>query len=158
MIDYAALQCYQTLLETTQLQTGYQSLIALLKTLHNILQSSQPELEWNQQLVENRMDFAYMQARPKQLKAKGLKLQIVFVHERFQFEVWLSGYNRKIQQNYTSSLRQLPLGYELTKDPLRIDYIVKTTLPQSLVYEPITTLQATLETTIAKMYRFGLSL
>jgi hypothetical protein len=46
------------------------------------------------------MDMTYFAFFPASLKQRKLKVGIVFLHEAFRFEVWLFGYNKKIQKKY----------------------------------------------------------
>lgn len=46
------------------------------------------------------MDMTYFSFFPKTLKRRKLKIAIVFLHDAFRFEVWLAGYNKKVQTKY----------------------------------------------------------
>jgi hypothetical protein len=46
------------------------------------------------------MDMTYFSFTPKSLKNRKLKIAIVFVHNKFRFEVWLGGYNKQVQKKY----------------------------------------------------------
>jgi hypothetical protein len=46
------------------------------------------------------MDMTYFSFSPKSLKQRKLKIAIVFLHDAFRFEVWLAGYNKKVQAKY----------------------------------------------------------
>ncbi len=46
------------------------------------------------------MDMTYFPLFPEKLKARGLKIAIVLIHEDIRFEAWLSGTNKAIQAEY----------------------------------------------------------
>lgn len=48
------------------------------------------------------MDMSYFSVSTKRLKDKGLKIAIVYLHEKGHFEVWLSARNREISKQYES--------------------------------------------------------
>jgi len=66
------------------------------------------------------------------LKAKGIKIQVVFIHKVFRFEVWVSGYNRKIQCAYYEKLKTQTIPYVLNNNPNQVDYIIKNPLNENL--------------------------
>ncbi len=78
------------------------------------------------------MDFAYFQLVSSELKEKGLKVQIVFVHKEYQFEGWVSGFNRKIQCNYYNYLKDKNIEYIINNNPDRVDYIMKSPLAKDI--------------------------
>lgn len=48
--------------------------------------------------------MSYFSLNTKSLKDKGLKIAIVYLHEKGDFEVWLSARNRDIAKSYASIL------------------------------------------------------
>lgn len=119
------LEKYKTLLQNTELQLCYQEFIKLFRFLRIELEKEMPDYSFSGNIVENNMDFAYFQITSEELKQKGIKIQIVFVYKDFNFEVWASGYNRKIQCDYYEKLRNKSLKYILNHNPNRVDYILK---------------------------------
>jgi hypothetical protein len=51
------------------------------------------------------MDMTYFSFTPKILQERKLKIAIVFVYDKFRFEVWLAGYNKSIQERYWELFR-----------------------------------------------------
>ena len=129
--DTDKLNVYKELLATTELQQGYQEFIKLFRYLRRELEKELDGFSFSNNIVENRRDFAYFQLFSDELKAKGLKAQIIFVHKEFQFEVWISGYNRKIQRDYYNYLKNQNIKYIVNGDPDRVDYIIKSPLPKN---------------------------
>ena len=130
--DTHKLNVYKELLSTTELQTSYQEFINLFRYLRIELEKELDDFSFSNNIVENRMDFAYFQLFSDELKAKGLKAQIIFVHKEFQFEVWISGYNRKIQRDYYNYFKNQNIKYIINGDPDRVDYIIKSPLPKDI--------------------------
>lgn len=52
------------------------------------------------------MDMTYFSFFPESLKRRKLKTGIVFIHEKFRFEVWLFGYNKQVQSKYWKLFRE----------------------------------------------------
>ena len=52
------------------------------------------------------MDMTYFSFTPKSLKDLSLKIGIVFIHDSFRFEIWLGGYNKKIQSKYWNLIKE----------------------------------------------------
>ncbi len=108
--------------------------IELLHSLHDAinikyisaeLEKELPEYTFMGRVVENQMDFSYFQATRETLKESGLKVQVVFIHSTCKFEVWISGYNRKIQSRYYKMLCNSECLFEVCSDPERNDFILK---------------------------------
>jgi len=55
-------------------------------------------------IYQGYMDMSYFSLSTKSLKDKGLKIAIVYLHEKGNFEVWLSARNRDIAKSYVSYL------------------------------------------------------
>ncbi len=129
--DADLLSEYKKLLQTTNLRKGYQEFIKLFRYIRAALEKSMPEYKFQGNIVENGMDYSYLFTN-KNLKEKGLKMAVVFVHSNFQFEVWLSGYNRNYQSKYYDWLKGKNIPFELTDNPTRKDYILRVALEESV--------------------------
>ena len=112
--DPHLLETYRTLLQTTDLQRAYQEFIRLFRFLRNELERQLPDFHFQGSIAENAMDYAYFSFTNPDLKEKGLKLVVAFVHRNFQLEVWLSGINRKSQCRWAEHWSTCPPAIELT--------------------------------------------
>ncbi|MGV8084508.1 MAG: hypothetical protein AB2L09_12900 [Coriobacteriia bacterium] len=56
-------------------------------------------------LYQGYFDMTYFALFPPALKARDLKLAIVFDYEAYSFKVWLAARNRKVQRRYWELLR-----------------------------------------------------
>ena len=89
--DPDLLETYRTLLKTTDLQRAYPEFIRLFRFLRNEMERQLPDFRFQSSITENAMDYSYFSFTNSELKEKGLKLAVVFVHRDFRLEVWLSG-------------------------------------------------------------------
>jgi len=141
---------YQRLLQTTNLQKGYQEFIKFFRALRTYLQKELPDYTFTGNIVENNMDYSYFQFANEYLKSRGLKIVIAFVHEEFMYQVWLSGLNREIQRNYFEQLAEKSHPYDLTDNPSKTDYILKTDLIDDCNYDDVVGLMKTFKESVVK--------
>lgn len=126
---------YEYLMKTTNVQKGYQEFLTFFKGLRSSLSQRMSGYTFTGMIVENAMDYSYFQFTDTQLKSKGLKIVIVYVHKESCYEVWLSGVNRKVQSTYHALLGSKKCTYVLSTDPKRVDYIVKDICIDDIEYE-----------------------
>jgi hypothetical protein len=136
---------YKRLIQTTNLQKGYQEFIRFFRNLRTYLQKEMPEYSFTGNIVENNMDYSYFQFTNERLKSKGLKIVIAFVHADFVYQIWLSGLNREIQRNYYKVLQGTNHPYILTNNPTKTDYILQTQLVDECNYDDIEGLLKTIK-------------
>lgn len=122
---------YRNLLRKTNIIECYQEFIRLFRYLRIELEKSMPECSFQANIAENEMEYSYFLFTNEKLKEKGLKLAVVFIHRDFKLEVWLSGFNRKIQAKYYDLLKNRNTGFELADDPARRDYLLRVGLNES---------------------------
>ena len=126
---------YKNIIQTTNLQQGYQEFIKFFRYLRIYLEKELQDYIFTGNIVENNMDYSYFQFTDKELKTKGLKIVIVFVHKEFNYQVWLSGVNRRIQAEYYNKLKGFNNKYILTTNPEKLDYIFKNELISECCYD-----------------------
>jgi hypothetical protein len=124
ILDWQLLNTYKTLLETTQLQQSYQEFIRFFRCLRDELKSQLPDYKFQGQITENAMDYSYFSFTHPRLQINGLKIVVVFVHASFQLEVWICGYNRKLQCHWAEQL-DVSLPFICSDDPSHTDYIMR---------------------------------
>jgi len=132
------------------LQKGYQEFIKFFRALRTYLQKELPDYTFTGNIVENNMDYSYFQFANEYLKSRGLKIVIAFVHEEFMYQVWLSGLNREIQRNYFEQLAEKSHPYDLTDNPSKTDYILKTDLIDDCNYDDVVGLMKTFKESVVK--------
>lgn len=126
--DAGLLLEYKELLQTTRLIACYQEFIRLFRWVRIELEKRMPEYKFQGSITENGMDFSYFQFTSPRLKENGLKVAVVFVHRDFQFQVWVSGFNRRHQAHYYNAWKEHLLPFELTSSPTQTDYILRAPL------------------------------
>lgn len=126
----AYLKDYERLMKNTNLQKGYQEFCKLFRYIKIKLEKAYPTFPFSKNIVENNMDYSYFQLTSAEMKAKGLKIVVTFVHHQFQLEVWLSGINRKFQIDYYQKIKNDQIPFELNHQPDRVDYIIKNIVNQ----------------------------
>lgn len=126
---------YKKILQSTNLQKGYQEFIKFFRGFRTYLARNLSEYKFTGNIVENNMDYSYFQFTNDELKSKGLKFVIAFTHNKFEYEIWLSGMNREIQINYHGKLSKTKHTYTMSPDPNRFDYILKDKLFDEVNYD-----------------------
>jgi Family of unknown function (DUF7000) len=91
---------YRKQMEKGVIQQAYLGLMDYVMGLRSHFEKNYPDYSVSGSIYFGYMDMTYFSFFPKSLKIKGLKVGIVFVHNAFRFEVWLSGYNKRIQTKY----------------------------------------------------------
>lgn len=128
---------YKNIIQTTNLQNGYQEFIKFFRYLRTYLEKEMPDYIFTSNIVENNMDYSYFQFTNQNLKSKNIKMAIAFVHKKIDFEIWLSGVNRKTQNYYYENIKDDLLKYTLTSNPNKTDYILKTKIINECNYDNI---------------------
>ncbi len=126
-----SMQEYKRQLKEGQIQQAYRGLMDYIAELRTQIQKHFPEDEVSGSIYFGYMDMTYFAVIPTSLKQRKLKIAIVFLHEAFRFEVWLSGYNRQVQAKYWQLIRDSGWNkYHLVADPLKADSIIEHVLVQ----------------------------
>lgn len=123
---------YKNLLETTNIQECYQHVIKFINYLYLKLKNELNMYSFSSKVIENKMNFSYFQLTNQKLKELGLKIQVIFMHETCRFEIWLSGYNRKIQNKYYKIFNTIEFPFQLCINPNKDDYIIKLLINENL--------------------------
>jgi len=126
---------YKKIIQTTNLQKGYQEFIKFFRGLRPYLAGNLSEYKFTGNIIENNMDYSYFQFTDDKLQSKELKFVIAFTHNKFEYEIWLSGMNRKIQVEYPGKLSNVKHDYTMSPDPNRFDYILKNKLFNEVNYD-----------------------
>lgn len=100
---------YRKQLEKGSIKAAYRGLMDYMNSLRAHFTSKCPDY-FVSGLYFGYMDMTYFALIPKSLKRRKLKIAIVFNHEAFRFEAWLSGYNKAIQAKYWKQIKQSSLS------------------------------------------------
>ncbi|UCF62511.1 MAG: hypothetical protein JSV37_07365 [Anaerolineaceae bacterium] len=88
---------YKRQLKKGYIQEAYQGLMAYFRDLKSHFKNQYPEYYVSGGIYYGYMDMTYFSLFPESLKRRKLKIALVFIHDVFRFEVWLSGSNRDVQ-------------------------------------------------------------
>jgi hypothetical protein len=91
---------YRKQLEKGAIQKAYKGLMEYMLDLRNHFRKNFPDYYPSGVMYFGFMDMTYFPLFPESLKQRSLKIAIVFAHEAFRFEVWLSGANKQVQAKY----------------------------------------------------------
>lgn len=99
---------FKRLLAQGDVQRGYRGLMAYLHSLRTHCASAYPDYAVSGSVYQGYMDMSYFSVIPASFKSRGLKVAIVFLYDTFRFEVWLAGYNKKVQAVYWDLFQRGP--------------------------------------------------
>ena len=120
---------YRKQLEKGNIQKAYKGLMEYIMSLRTYFQNKYPDYFVSGNIYYGYMDMTYFSFSPRSLKERNLKVAIVFVHEAFSFEVWLSGYNRSVQKQYWQLLKERGWNkYRIVPQDKGVDSILEYTL------------------------------
>ena len=88
-------------LQQGEIQLAYKGILEFIAKLRSDFIKKNPHCDISS-IYQGYMDMSYFSLSTKSLKDKGLKIAIVYLHEKGQFEVWLSARNREISKRYES--------------------------------------------------------
>ena len=94
---------YTCYLQQGELQIAYKGIIDFLGKLRVQFIKKYPHYDVSS-IYPGYMDMSFFSLSTKLLKDKGLKIAIVYLHDKGDFEVWLSARNRDIAKTYTALL------------------------------------------------------
>ena len=77
-----------------------------IMSLRTYFNNKYPDYSVSGNIYYGYMDMTYFSFFPDSLKKRKLKAGIVFLHDSCKFEVWLFGYNKKIQAKYWELLKE----------------------------------------------------
>lgn len=147
----SSLQKYQKLLQETELQVAYRELISFLTKLQVNFKIKYPEYEVSKGLYQGYLDLSFFTFTTNQLKAKQLKIAIVFLHDKMRFEAWLSGRNRVVMSTYHKKLSDYNLGeYILANDEKGMDSIIEGMIVTDPNFDNLEVLSTEIESNIIK--------
>ena len=97
---------YRQQLEKGAIQEAYRGLMEYFNSLRLYLGKKYPDHSVSGSVYYGYMDMTYFSFFPKSLRHRKLKIAIVFLHEAFRFEVWLSAANKKVQREYWELVKE----------------------------------------------------
>lgn len=137
---------YRKLLEKGSVQKAYQGLMKFVMDLRTRFEKKYPDCAVSG-IYQGYMDMTYFAVVPKSLKARRLKIAVVFVYDTFRFEVWLSGANRQVQAKYWRMIKDSGWDkYRLVPSPKGTDSILEHVLADNPDFDELDALAEQIET------------
>ena len=119
---------YTCLLKQGEVQAAYRGIIEFVGKLRADYTKNYPNYDVSS-VYQGYMDMTYFSLSTKLLKDKGLKIAIVYLHDKGGFEVWLSARNRDISKRYESVISSFKSDdISVFHDISNLDAIIECTL------------------------------
>jgi hypothetical protein len=137
---------YKKQLKNGYIQEAYQGLMQFIRDLRSHFKNKYPEYAVSGSIYYGYMDMTTFSLFPESLKRRNLKIAIVFIHEAFRFEVWLSGSNRNVQTEYWKIIKESDWHkYHLASNPRTVDYVLDHILMSDPDFSDLDTLTSQIE-------------
>ncbi len=137
---------YRKQLEKGAIQAAYKGLMEYIMDLRTHFKNKYPDYSVPGNLYYGYMDMTYFSINPESLKNRGLKIAIVFLHEAFRFEIWLSGYNKQVQTKYWKLFKDCGWNvYRIVPTPQGVDSIVEHSLVDNPDFSDLDALTSRIE-------------
>jgi hypothetical protein len=118
------IQNYTDHLRQGEIQVAYKGIFEFLGRLRSDCIKKYPSCEIGS-IYPGYMDMSYFSLSTKALKDKGLKVAIVYLHEKGAFELWLSARNREIAAKSRALFREKLSDMKLFHDDRNPDAIME---------------------------------
>jgi hypothetical protein len=137
---------YRRQLEKGAIQQAYRGLMEYIMGLRTHFMKAYPDYFVSGSIYYGYMDMTYFSVIPKSMKDRRLKIAIVFLHEPFRFEVWLSGVNRQVQTQYWELLKGSGWNkYRIVPSGIGVDSILESILVSNPDFNDLDTLTKQIE-------------
>ena len=94
------IEAYSDLVRQGDLQAAYRGIMDFMSQLRTAFAARDSALEVGGSIYQGYMDMTYFSLNTEMLKEKGLKIAVVYLHDKNAFEAWLSARNRTILSDY----------------------------------------------------------
>jgi hypothetical protein len=137
---------YRKQLERGAIQEAYRELMNFIMSLRTHFMKTYPEYVVSGSIYYGYMDMTYFSVMPKSMQDRKLKIAIVFLHEAFRFEAWLSGMNRKIQTQYWELIKESGWSkYCIVPQAKGVDSIIESILVENPDFDNLADLTKQIE-------------
>lgn len=142
-----AMQAYKKQLQDGQIIQAYQGLMSYFGVLRSHFQKEYPHIDVPGNIYYGYMDMTYFAIVPDFLKARKLKIAVVFPHETFRFEVWLAARNKQVQAKCWEAIQASGWNhYPLTPQGKGVDAILEHVLVEDPDFSDLPALTTRIET------------
>lgn len=124
----------------------YRGLMDFMMSLRTYLEKAHPDYVVPGNIYYGFMDMTYIAFHPRSFKERGLKVPIVYLHATGQFQVWLSGANRGVHEEYWQRFQAQGHGsYRLVPPERFADSILEHTLVEDPDFSDLDALMRQIE-------------
>jgi hypothetical protein len=137
---------YKEQLTKGAIVSAYRGLMDYFNGLRVFFQKKYPAFSVSGSVYYGFMDMTYFAIVPESLKRRKLKVAIVFLHEAFRFETWLSGANRTVQREYWKLVKEKKWEeYRIPSPAKGVDSILEYIVADSPDFRDLDTLTKQIE-------------
>ena len=137
---------YKKQMKKGDVPKAYHGLMEYIMSLRTYFNNKYPDYSVSGNIYYGYMDMTYFSFFPDSLKKRKLKAGIVFLHDSCKFEVWLFGYNKKIQAKYWDILKESGWNkYHLVPTTKGNDAILEQTIAENPDYSNLDALTKQIE-------------
>jgi len=137
---------YRKQLERGVINNAYKGLMEYIMALRTHLKNKYPDFIISGSIYFGYMDMTYFSFSPVSMKQQGLKVAIVFNHDAFQFEAWLSGKNKQIQSKFWKYFKESDWKkYHIVPTTKGVDSIVEHPLVENPDFSDVDSLTRQIE-------------
>jgi hypothetical protein len=116
---------YRKHMQKGSIQVAYKGLMEYIMNLKLHFKNRYPDYFVSGSIYFGYMDMTYFSFIPESLKRRKLRIAIVFIHEACRFEVWLAGYNKKVQLEYWKLFKEKEWNkYHIVSTIKNVDSII----------------------------------
>ena len=145
---------YRKQIRKGDIKKAYNGLMKYIKQLRRYLKNKYPDYSVSSSIYYGYMDMTYFSFIPESIKSRRLKIAIVFIHETFQFEVWLAGYNKQIQKSYWKLFKESGwTKHRIASTMQGVDSIIECTLVENPDFSDLDTLTSKIERATLKFIK-----
>jgi len=143
---HKSMQKFRAGLEAGYLQEAYSGLMGYMRGLRLHFEKKFPNFSVPSKIYYGFMDMTYFAISTPVTKPHKLKFGVLFEYTNFQFEIYLSGFNRKVGAKYWRIIQEKNwTGYTLAEDPKKVDFIVYNVLAADPDFADLDALTAKIE-------------
>jgi hypothetical protein len=137
---------YKKQIENGDIKKAYRGLMEYFQDLRLHFKNKYPDYFVSGNIYLGYMDMTYFSFFPRSLKQRKLKIAIVFLHDTFRFEVWLAGYNKKVQTQYWRQIKESAWNkYRIPSTTKGTDSIIESILVDNPDFSNLDTLTKQIE-------------
>lgn len=146
-----AMKEYKNQMQLGVISKAYRGIMDYLLGLKAYLKAKYPEYNVSGSIYFGYMDMSYFSFFPDSLKQRNLKAGIVFIHETCQFEVWLFGVNKQVQNKYWQLIKDSDwIQYSLVATTWGEDAILRHVLMENPDFDDLDAMNEQIESEVVK--------